>query len=78
MKNMKDEPSVDERILMNATKRELSRRSTQHGKHTTHEQGMMHNKHDARQDYMKLLMARDDAKQEQHIKASLNEAGNNI
>ena len=43
----KDEPSVDVRILTIATKWELSRRSTQHGKHTTHIQDMMHNKHDA-------------------------------
>ena len=55
------EPSVDERILTIATKRELSRRGTQHSKHATHRHDMMHNKHDARQDYMKLLMARDDA-----------------
>ena len=41
------EPSVDERILTIAMKQELSKRSTQQGKHTTHEQGMMHNKHDA-------------------------------
>ena len=55
------EPTIDERILTIETKQELTRRSTQQGKHTTHEQGMMHNKHDARQGYMKLLMARDDA-----------------
>ena len=61
VKMHKDEPSVDEQILTIATKRELSRRSTQHGKHTTHEQDMMHNKHDASPSYMKLLMARDDA-----------------
>ena len=57
---------------------ETIERSTQHGKHTTHKQDMMHNKHDAWQSYMKLLMERDYAKKEQHIKASLNEAGNNI
>ena len=55
------EPSVDERVLMIATQQGLSKGSTQHSKHTTHEHDMMHNKHDARQDYMKLLMARDDA-----------------
>ena len=38
-----DEPSVVERILTIATKQELSKKSTQHGKHTTHEQDMMHN-----------------------------------
>ena len=42
-----DEPSVDERILMIATKQELTRRSTTekkqtHGKHTTHKHDMMH------------------------------------
>ena len=36
-----DEAIEDERILTIATTRELSRRSTQQGKHTTHEQGMM-------------------------------------
>ena len=55
------EPSVDERILTVATKQELSKKPTQHGKHTTHEQDMMHNKHDALQSYMELLMAREDA-----------------
>ena len=44
-----DEPSVDERILTIATKRELSRRSTQYSKDTTHDKtwcttSMMHDK----------------------------------
>ena len=55
------EPTIDERILTVATKQELSKEAHNIGKHTTHEHDMMHNKHDAWQDYMKLLMARDDA-----------------
>ena len=44
-----DKPSVDERILTIATKQELSRRSTKHSKHTTHNKAwcttsMMHDK----------------------------------
>ena len=73
-----DEPSVDERILTIAMKQELSRRSTQHGKHTTHKHDMIHNQAWCMTKLDEATHGNRWCIQDKHIKASLNEAENNI
>ena len=69
-----DEPSVYEWIITIATKRELSRRSTQHGKHITHIHDMMLNQVWCMTKLHEGTHGKRWCIQEQHIKARLNEA----